>query len=427
MNTYNADIIIVGAGMAGLMAGKILSENGLKVIIEEARDRIGGRVYTYEDDNFPEPVELGAEFIHGDLPVTFEILKEAKINYTATGGESYRFENGKLLANDFFILQWSLLEEKLSALNEDITIADFLNTHFAGEEFVELRNYIRGFVEGYDAADPKLASAFALRNEWLSKNDETSYRITGGYAKLIEYLYDNIIKHKGEIILSSPIKEVQWNDGYATVITDEQKKYSAKKIIIAVPIGVLQQSAITFYPEIPEKISAAKQIGYGDVIKILIAFKKRFWEDAGLRNLGFLFTGKSIPTWWTQHPQNSSVLTGWLAGPPAGEMKNINEDAILQNAITSLAETFQFTTAELEGLIIAKKVVNWSADKFTGGAYAYATLYTAEARKILSEPVDDIIYFAGEALFDGPAMGTVEAALSSGKEVAEKIIKMKGR
>jgi len=97
----NPDILIVGAGAAGLMAAFTLSKAGKKVIVLEARDRIGGRIHTLHDDLFFKHAELGAEFVHGNLPITMQLLHEAGIAYISGEGEMWQHRDGKLAKNSW--------------------------------------------------------------------------------------------------------------------------------------------------------------------------------------------------------------------------------------------------------------------------------------------------------------------------------------
>ena len=138
--------------------------------------------------------------------------------------------------------------------------------------------------------------------------------------------------------------------------------------------------------------------------------------------MGFLFSDEKIPTYWTQSPLRSPLLTGWLGGPPAYAQKDASAGAVLQMALGSLANIFGRTQEELHGRLVAWQVANWTAEPFTRGSYAYDKVESPAARKILLQPVDGTLYFAGEYLYDGPAMGTVEAALTSGRDSAMKLL-----
>src|ERR1700760_2602377 len=143
------DVIIIGAGAAGLMAAYKLSEAYKNIIVLEARDRIGGRIHTISNNSGSENVELGAEFIHGDLPVTLNLLKEAKIAYSPAGGDMVHYKDGRFTKDDHFIEGWDLLIQKLNELKEDITLYDFLQQYFNEDKYEVLRKSVIRFVSGY--------------------------------------------------------------------------------------------------------------------------------------------------------------------------------------------------------------------------------------------------------------------------------------
>ncbi len=183
----NTNILIIGAGAAGLMAAYKLSKKGKKVTILEARNRIGGRIHTLDDSSYLKYAELGAEFVHGNLPVTLQLLEEARIDYHPAHGEMWHYDKGKFDKGFQQADHWGLLMKKLNELEEDITINEFLQQHFAEDQYAVVRESVRKFVSGYDTADPFKASAFALRNEWQSEDDDAQHRIREGYGRMIDY------------------------------------------------------------------------------------------------------------------------------------------------------------------------------------------------------------------------------------------------
>src|SRR5437868_10230917 len=124
-------IIIAGAGASGLIAARELSSNGFDVTILEARDRTGGRIHTINDDLFPKPLELGAEFIHGKLPLTLGLIKEFNLKKTEVGGKFYTSKNGEFIKNNDAVLDYhGELKDKLKELKEDDTVDEFLKKKF---------------------------------------------------------------------------------------------------------------------------------------------------------------------------------------------------------------------------------------------------------------------------------------------------------
>lgn len=416
-------IIIVGAGAAGLMAAKELSSKNKQIILLEARERLGGRIFTIADNNFSAPVEAGAEFVHGKLPITLSLLKDAGIPYHAVKGKMRTVKNGEWIKEDQMGDDWNDLEEKLKTLQHDMTFANFLNEYFNDEKYNSLRKHAQQYAEGFDLADINKVSTFALRNEWLHE-DQVQYRITNGYNDLVKYLEDECIKNGVEIFTNIVVKNIEWKNKQVKITTVDKKKFIAERCIITVPLGILVEeetkAAINFQPKISTYINAAKQIGYGSVIKIMLEFKTAFWEKYE-SNLGFIFSEEIFRVWWTQQPSKQPMLTGWLGGPKAEALKNETEASILQLGLHSLSKIFLMSDDEIEKLLIGFCYHNWTNDEFALGAYSYAMPETKQALQILMQPINDTLYFAGEAIYNGESPGTVEAALDSGKQAAERI------
>jgi monoamine oxidase len=430
-----ADVLVIGGGAAGLIAASELATHGKRVIVLEARNRLGGRIDTRKDENFTFGAELGAEFIHGQLPVTLDLLKEAGITYTSAVGDMWRYNSRGFYQDNQFIANYDELEDKLKSLQEDLSINSFLERYFSDEKYTDLRNSLRSFAAGYDTANADDASTFALRDELLSEDDNHQYRVEGGYAAMISYLENQITAKLGAIYLNAVAKQVTWQPGQVTVTTAENDSYQAACAVIALPLGVLNahysaKAAINFAPPITEQTHAFSQMGYGAVVKILLQFTEIFWDrqamvqgaDESVENMGYLFTEQPIPTWWTQNPDQNPLLTGWIGGPEAALLTNVSDDAILAMALQSLSTIFKVSEVDLNAKLTTAKVVNWTADPFSLGSYSYATVASKQAREKVTQPIESTIYFAGEALFTGPQIGTVEAALASGKLVAGSII-----
>jgi monoamine oxidase len=427
-----ADVLIIGAGAAGLMAARELARAGKKVCILEARQRTGGRIHTLHQAGFSVPVEAGAEFIHGDLPLTQELLKEAGIRFEAMEGKTWQVKNGELQPGESFIEDWPILQAKLQALEQDMTIARFLDQYFGEEEHASLRNSVLKFVEGYDAADTNRASAFALRQEWSGEDEASQYRMPGGYGQLIDFLSRECLRLGCTLYLSTEVGEIRWKPGQVEAVTTQGAVYKARRALLTTPLGVWASSAdnlghLRFTPPLPEKESALSAMGFGNVVKILLEFKQAFWEKdafptADYRRmpaLGFLFSDAPVPTWWTRLPEKAPLLTGWLGGPEADRFQGLSQAQQLDLALTSLSSLFRVKQTFLRDQLVASQIIDWGTDPYARGAYTYATVETPWARQILAAPVEDTLYFAGEALYEGPEIGTVEAALASGKHAAE--------
>ncbi len=417
-------IIIVGGGAAGLMAARELLKQENSVTILEADNRLGGRIHTLQHPSFKQPVEKSVEFIHGNLPLTIQLLKEGRIEYVPVKGAMIRLVNDEWKVQDDFTIGWKELMNRMNEVKEDMTMDAFLEKNFSDEKYTNLRNSVLRFAEGFDLADTSKASVLALREEWMGEEGQ-QFRIAGGYDQLINYLEKQCSQSGGIIHLSSEVTEIKWSGNKVTVITHDKKIYKGNKIIITVSLGMLQTYPlpISFQPAIDYYIKAAKKIGYGSAIKIVLQFKEAFWNEKK-KNIGFLVTGEAIPTWWTQSPSLYPLLTGWAGGPQAKKLETKTDESILQLALQSLSKIFKKPVDELSQLLTASFVANWRNDPFAKGAYSYNMLESADAKKLFNTPVDDTLFFAGEAFYNGSLPGTVEAALVSGKNVAQQIMRI---
>jgi monoamine oxidase len=419
-------IIVIGAGVAGLMAARELAVAGRQVVVLEGTDRIGGRINTIQPPGFSCPVETGAEFVHGKLPVTRQLLKEAGIYTQAVSGRMLRVQGDQWTIQDEMVPGWDELETRMRQLQNDITIGDFLQQYFPGEEHAHLRTIVQGFAQGFDLADISKASVFALREEWMQEEPE-QYRVAGGYKQLVDHLAQQSTDHGAVIHTSSTVKKISWKKDEVQVLTADGRLFNAHKVVITVPLGVLQtgdahSTAIVFEPGIDQYKQAFHGIGFGTVTKILLQFTTPFWK-ARHEDTGFVLSEEMVPTWWTQLPDKYPLLTGWLGGPPANA-HGMDDTMMLERALQSLAGIYKMEVYELQKLLSAWHITQWHNNAYTLGAYSYSTLYTTAARKLLATPVEQTLFFAGEALYEGPASATVEAALVSGRDTAQNLLRI---
>lgn len=417
------DAIIVGAGAAGLMAMKELIGCGYKVCMLEAASIMGGRIATLYNEEWKESIEAGAEFIHGDLPLTMQLLNEAGISCTEVEGEMVNVKGGVWLEEEQREIHWPQFTRQLQMTKDDMTIRAFLEKYFGASQYAGLRRAVQGFAEGFDLADISKASLLAVKNEWQHQS-ERQYRVDGGYSRLVNYLAVECKRGESIIVLNACVVKVEHKRGNVHAHMQNGKMYEASKIVITAPAGILQSGAIRFEPEIPDYYHAIQQLGFGTVIKFLLYFKTNFWKDIH-ESTGFLLSDEQIPTWWTQLPHQNNLLTGWLGGPPAAARSNERDESLLTSALLSLSNIFHRPLPELRNNLAFHHIFCWHNSPYIKGGYTYDTVESVNAKKILSQPVNDTIYFAGEALYNGGLQGTVEAALQTGKAAAHAIFSSK--
>ena len=260
----------------------------------------------------------------------------------------------------------------------------------------------------------------ALYKEWSA--DEVTYQLDKGYGALINHLVEICSKRNAQIHADSIVKEIEWRRGYVEVHTANGRIFNASKVVITVPLGVLQKkgqsSSVAFKPTLDTHIAAAQKIGFGSVVKASLEFHNPFWKE----DTGFIFGDQLFQTWWTQLPYQSSTLTGWTGGTRAKELSLFSEDELRSAALSSIAEIFDLSLKNVTENLKAISITNWEANEWTFGAYSYPTPGSKQAREILSSPADNTVFFAGEGVYDGNFSGTVEAALLTAKGTVEMII-----
>ncbi len=418
------NVLIVGAGRCGPDGCPRACTRRKSVIVLEARDRCGGRIYPLSAEEFGYPAEGGAEFVHGAAPVTRALMREARLSLAPIEGSHWSACGGAFTLDESPPPHAGRLHQALRELKTDLTVAEFLETHFADRRYGELRRAVTRMVEGYDAADPRRASTLALRDEWMGRGLGQQGRIAEGYGALIEYLISESRRHGAAIHLGAAVTAIDASSERIAARCRDGAILEADAAILTVPLPLLREIALP--PAAREKAAVANtDIGFGNVVKILLRFTTKWWADQGgrdLADLSFLFSSATVPTWWTQHPAGYPVLTGWFAGPKADTVARLTATELVDMGLASLAEIFNLPRDHMTKDLVASLAINWGNDPFARGAYSYATPKTREAQSALKKPDGSAVFFSGEALYAGRDIGTVEAALASGRETAQKIL-----
>jgi monoamine oxidase len=352
-------IVVIGAGAAGLMAARELARAGRRVKLLEARDRCGGRIYPLPAGEFGYAAEGGAEFIHGEAPVTHGLLREAGLEVSSIQGTPRTMEDGKFLRRDDRDPHHAVLQRALQDLTKDLTVAEFLRRHFADAQYGGLRRSIQRMAEGYDAADPERASTLALRDEWMVGGHYTQGRIIGGYGALLEFLTAECRHHAVAIRLGAAVSAIEEFNGRALVRCGNGDAHAADAVILTVPLPLLNRIVLPAAER--ERAAAAARIGFGNVIKILLRFETAWWleQRSDLIDPTFLSSDARIPVWWTQHPADLPLLTGWFAGPKTEAMAKFGEGELVEVGLGSIAEIFGLDPKQLQRRLLAARAINW--------------------------------------------------------------------
>jgi monoamine oxidase len=351
-------------------------------------------------------------------------MREAGLSLLPRGGTRWSTRTGALSSDESTLPHAGRFYRALAEVDADVPIAEFLETHFADPRYAELRRSITRTVEGYDAADPRRASTLALRDEWMARDDGEHGRVAKGYGALVDHLAAECCRHGAALRFDAAVAALDHTRGRVAVRCRQGAAFEADAAVLTVPLPLLSEVALP--PAARERAAAGADIGFGNVVKLLFRFATRWWADdrgRDLADLSFLISDATVPTWWTQYPEGYPVLTGWFAGPKADRVSSLTEAELVDMGLASLAEIFDLAPDEIRSNLVAARAINWGNDPFARGAYSYATPRTRQAQSLLKMPNGDRIFFSGEALYAGPDMGTVEAALASGQETAQTILR----
>jgi monoamine oxidase len=425
------DVIVIGAGAAGLAAARRLSAAGLRLTIVEARDRVGGRIHTLRTPGSPVAIEAGAEFIHGDAEETWSIVRTAGLDAVEVP-ERHESSPGEAADASDKDGGWEKVFSRLAGFQgNDMSFAQFLRQHCADVSPVAQAQAI-AYVEGFNAADKQDVSVRWLGQSVQATADEQSFRLKGGYDKVIEWLKAGIDQAKSKFYLGTVVNRVAWRPGHVELHVSNAAGQRlpplvAPRAIVTLPLGVLQLApgqpgAVEFSPDLADKREAWNRLRMGPVVKIVLRFREPFWERRGNQDLVFLHAAdEPVVTWWTTSPLPSAVLTGWSGGTQAKALEGMADTEIRSAGLDTLSRLFAMSRDELDGLLDGWHVFDWHADPFSRGAYAYVPVGALDAPDKLADPIDDTLFFAGEAT-DSRRMGTVSGAIASGYRAADEVL-----
>jgi monoamine oxidase len=419
-------MIVIGAGLAGLAAAERLVRAGRQVTLLEARNRLGGRVWT--DPTGPAPVDLGAEWV-GDKGEVHDLLVQGGAHLRDASGERFRrTRSGWENLRDLPDVTRDLIARarKSSDGATDRTLLEALDACCSGPDDDEARALLLSYVEGFHAADP---ARLSLR--WLTEVEKTQpaeaseLRAVEGAGRAVSALA-GAIEGRCELRLNRVVREVRWKKGAVQVTSTgpggESEVHEADAAIVTVPLPLL--GALGFAPALDAKLAAAGRLAMGRVVKLVLRFRSAFWKEIGPLDRMLFLQGAAapFPVWWAPADPALPQLTGWVAGPRAAGLAGIGGARLAELGVTSLAETLAIGRGDVADQLEGFHHHDWNDDPFAMGAYTYVTAGGADAHRVLAEPVAETLYFAGEATCGTGLNATMEGAVQSGRRAAAELL-----
>jgi monoamine oxidase len=406
------------------------------VLVLEARDRIGGCVWTHREPGLAVPVELGAEFIHGRPQATFSLMRKAGVRGVVAPIGRMIVRDGKLRARrgDVFPVVQRVLRRHIPGLaRRDVSFATLLG-RMRDELPGEALTFARMRVKGYDAAEPERVSALAIATAWAGESADGSghLRPRGGYGPLLASLADGSGSNV-RIRLQAVVRSVRWKRGAVEIEgarRDNPFRVRARCAIVTLPLGVLQQrsnarGAVLFAPALREKAQPLAHLASGPVMKAVLRFRSAFWEeldDAAYRGASFFHSPRAaFPTFWTALPAHAPLITAWAGGPKAARLTGASRSHIVGCAVRSLTSIFG-RRVNIEDELVAAWCHDWQQDPYARGAYSHVLVGGSGMRRVLAAPLADTLFFAGEATDWSGEHSTVAGALRSGVRAAREVL-----
>jgi len=421
---YEGQIAIIGAGAAGLYAGYLLEQQGANYTIYEAAEQIGGRIRPLKGvADFD--IELGAEKIRGSKSVWYDWVKESGASLLPDTSTDY-YQIGSLLRTEAqwntdldFRLAMLLAQQARAYSGSETTLAQLMESTKLVSRVRHIPDALIANKYGTTANRIGLLGVSEVETMWSSGRDN----YTVGNRSLLSILEEKCKSVIPKVVLNKQIKRIDFTNEPIVLEDAQAQRRFADKVIVTVPLSVLQANDIQFSPSLPEtKLTAIRNIGMGAGIKVVLVFNRRFWEA----NTGSIYTSGSVPEYWVSSAGRSTtsfVLSGFVTGERAEVLSSQSTTTVIQNLLKELDTIYGKGTAT--AALTNAKVMDWGKEPFIKGAYSFPTpngggLLT---RQTLSQPIQRKIYFAGEATHYGGHSGTVHGAMESGRRAVEELLR----
>ena len=424
------DVIVVGGGVSGLAAAGHLARAGGRVRLLEARGRLGGRILSLKHGAWGAGVELGAEFVHGGNADLHALLKRDGIRTRPVQANMWLSLNGHLALMPHYWDDIGRIAGRIPRRDHGWSFQQFL--HREGSELPPLdRELIRIYVESFNAASAGRISAHALRDHRAGA-DTTDLKLRGTYDAVVRSLRKEWPARRVDLRLQAIVTEIRWRPGHVTVRTRSRaggpiQTHEARAAVITLPLGVLKSGRVKFTPPLAGRRSLIRSAGWGQVVRIVIHFKRGFWAAPfipralgrkGGREFGFVNApDESVPVWWALNPP-APILTGWAGGKIADRLAGKTPAAVRDEALSSLAHIFGTGRRQVAAWVDDWAMHDWRKDPFALGAYSYPVAGAEDIGERLAEPVKGTLFFAGEAL--ATDYGTVHGAIATGRRAGRE-------
>jgi monoamine oxidase len=329
----------------------------------------------------------------------------------------------------------------MDARSQDESFVEFLERQLPGKKDgpkpEEVKRRALDYVSGFNAADPALVSVHWLVKEMRAEEKiegDRAFRSKNGYADLVEIFRQELTEAHVSVRTETVVERITWGRDEAEVMARTPRgplTLTARRVLVTLPLAVLQTApgalgAIEFVPALPpQKFEAMKKLEMGKVIRIVLRFRERFWENISpeksktLSQMCFLFSHDEwFPTWWTRMPEKLPIITGWAPFRSAERLSGKSREFVVGQSLETLRRLLGVAIKDLQHYLEAAYFHDWQSDPFSRGAYSYAKVGADGAQEELGRPLENTLFFAGEATDVSGHNGTVHGAIASGRRAA---------
>lgn len=427
--TWN--VIVVGAGAAGLGAARRLQDQGQQVLVLEGRDRIGGRVWT-DRSLAGIPLDLGASWSHGtdDNPLT-AITQAAGITTQSTDYDNITVfdTNGSPLSDQIATEIDQQLWEILTTIDKQEppisqSLQQAINRVLGGRSLNSQQqrylNYsINTSIEHEMACDIGDLSARYWDPGEAFDGDDVLF--PQGYDQVIQALAEKPTPL--QIQTQHIVQAIDHSNPKSVQITTNRTVFQAKTVIITVPLGVLKKGTIRFTPPLPQaKQAAIQRLNVGILNKVYFRFPQAFWADTESDFLGYVSAEKGQWCEWLNLAPviQQPILLGFNAGTYGQQIESLRDSEIIKAGLKTLKTMFGDDIPAPTGTLMTR----WGQDPFSWGSYSHIPPGASpQDYQTLAESVGESLFFAGEAT-QSQYPATVHGALLSGQQSAERILQL---
>lgn len=412
------DVVVIGAGMAGVTAARNCAREGLDVVVLEAQERIGGRMFTARD--FCEhPVEQGAEFVHTAGADTWEEVRAGGFETIECNPASgFLMSVGGVTTPDL----WS--DTSLAAMGDMLTeVSTYDGPDISAAELIErkgLSGVARVMADQmltlHPLGDADQLGLVGLRDDRVVDLERgCDWRLAAGYDALPGWIADGL-----DVRLGTTVGEIRWGDAAVTAVTAGGEEVTAHSAVCTLPVGVLKTGAIRFDPELPaEKWRALNGLEMGPVLKILYRFRERFWPE----DLTMLGCDGPVRLYWTslygRGDDVTPVLTAYVSGHRARSLSSMTEAEAAGVGLDDLDRLFP--DARPSQLCEESRRVDWCTNPYTRGGYSFVRLGGAGSRARLAAADTGALFWAGDGTTTTTIAAVVHAAYATGKRAASEV------